>query len=853
MLGCSASGGADKRNGAGRIVLQAMLMKYVLRLDEITMAHLALVGGKAARLGDLVHAGFPVPPGFCLTSAAFETCCRRDASSGRLEIAEIPPEISAEVIECYQSLGQPAVAVRSSSTAEDTEESSFAGQYESVLQVVGNEQVLLAIRRCWASLWSPRAIAYRERATPGGSAPTMAVIVQAMVHARASGVMFTANPVTSDISEIVITANPGLATVVVSGRVTPDTYRLDKATFKVRERDLAQKFEMAVADEEGTRIVAVPERLRRASTLTRRQCAELGRLGERIERHFGSPQDIEFVDDGERFCIVQSRPVTGLVSWGEPKKGILTRHSVLEFTPRPVSPLFEAIYLPLIGDFMRQLVREFGIVFHSNQPIFVTINGYAFMRGDLRDVRLSSLSVMQLLASPLACARYLADVWRHRWRRTELEPYARTVATWKDVDAERSPEATLWEGVIEICRANANYWRACMLNRVSGMIEQVFVRIYPLMVPEKKRVPASVFLRGHDTETARAEREFHLLAQDVRRDAELRSVFAERSAEGIEVTLGTSAGGREWLSRFREYVARNGYQISNLDFMEPTLGESPGPLFARLKLLVADDHSTSRFEQARGERLAAQAVLMASLGPFRRAFVSWMLALLDYGLVLREDVLFFFGLGWPVVRRFILELGARLVRNGFLDDRTDVFFLTRAEIDEMFGIEATVDPSQVRQTIAARRQRWKEHLRLKPPVLIVNVFPFLFSRMRRFWPEHRGVGGGNRICGVPASPGRVTASASVVGSVEEFDAMKAGAILVAPMTSPAWTPLLAMASGVVTDVGSMLSHASIVAREYGIPAVIGTGVASRRIASGQVVTVDGDEGSVTLGNVTPQP
>lgn len=825
-------------------------MKYVLRLDEITMAHLALVGGKAARLGDLVHAGFPVPPGFCLTSGAFETCCRWDASLGRLEIAEIPPEISAEVIECYQTLGQPAVAVRSSSTAEDTEESSFAGQYESVLQVVGNEQVLLAIRLCWASLWSPRAIAYRERAPSGGPAPTMAVIVQAMVHARASGVMFTANPITSDRNEIVIAANPGLATVVVSGRVTPDTYKLDKGTFKVRARDIAQKLEMAVAGDEGTRIVPVPERQRRASTLTRRQCAELGRLGQRIERHFGSPQDIEFVDDGERFCIVQSRSVTGLVSWGEPKKGILTRHSVLEFTPRPVSPLFETTYLPLMSDFMRQLAGEFGFVMRGDQPVIVSINGYAFMRGDLHDVR---LSFIRLVASPLACARYLANLWRHRWRRTVLEPYVRTVATWKDVDAERSPDATLWEGVIEICRANANYWRACMLNRVSGLIEQVFVRIYPLMVPEKKRVPTSVFLRGHDTEAARSEREFLLLAQDVRRNAELRSVFAERSADGIEMALRTSAGGREWLSRFRGYVARNGYQISNLDFLEPTLGESPGPLFARLKLLVAEDGSASRFEQARAQRLAAEAALRASLGPFRRMFVSWSLALLDYGVVLREDVLFFFGLGWPVVRRFILELGARLVRRGFLDDQSDVFFLTQAETKAMFGTEAVVDPAQVRRNIAARRHSWKEHLRLKPPALVVNVFPFLFSRMRRFWPEHRGVSGGSRISGIPVSPGRVTAPAAVIRSVEEFDAMKAGAILVAPMTSPAWTPLLAMAAGVVTDVGSLLSHASIVAREYGIPAVIGTGVATRRIANGQIVTVDGDVGSVTLCEVTPQP
>jgi pyruvate,water dikinase len=841
-----------QEQGTVLAVSEGKRVKYVLRLDEITMAHLALVGGKAARLGELARAGFPVPPGFCVTSKAFESCCPSDASMGRLEIEEIPPEISGEIIECYQSLGHPAVAVRSSATAEDTPEFSFAGQYESFLQVVGKEKILLAIRRCWTSLWSPRAIGYRQRVTPGGPAPAMAVIVQAMVPARASGVMFTANPITSDCDEIVINAHPGLATVVVSGRVTPDTYKLDKAKLRVRERDIAEKVEMAVAEGEGTRIVPVPDKQRRASTLSRRQCSGLGQLGRRIESHFGSPQDIEFAHDGERFWIVQSRPVTGLVSWGKPRKGgILTRHSFVEFLPRPLSPLFETTYLPLMGDFMRRLVAEFGIVIRDERPVVVTIHGYAFMRGDRGDGR---ISIVRLAASPLAYARYFANLWRHRWRRTLLEAYARTVTTWKDLDPERAPPVTLWEGVIEICRANANYWRACLQNRVGGMIEATFVRIYPLVVPEKKRVPASVFLRGHDSEPARAERELHLLAQEVRRNAELRAVFAECSADGIEARLQASLSGREWLSRFGEYLARNGYQISNLDFMEPTLGESPGPLFARIKLLVADDGSTSRFAQAREERLAAEAGSRASLGPFRRTFVSWMLALLDYGLVLREDVLFFHGLGWPVVRRFILELGTRMVRGGFLDDQSDVFFVTQAEIKEMFGAAApAIDAAQVKRNVRARRERWKEQLPLKPPVLVVNVFPFLFSRMRRFWPEYSGVGTRIRILGIPVSPGRVTAPASVIGTVDEFRAMKAGTVLVAPMTTPAWTPLLAMAAGVVTDVGSLLSHASIVAREYGIPAVIGTGVATRRIANGQIVTVDGDVGHVTLGDVTPQP
>ena len=521
----------------------------------------------------------------------------------------------------------------------------------------------------------------------------------------------------------------------------------------MRERDVAEKVEMVVAEDEGTRLVPVPERQRRKSTLSRRQCSELGRLGRRIESHFGSPQDIEFVHDGERFWIVQSRPVTSLVSWGKPTKGTAwSRHSFMEFTPRPLSPLFETTYLPIMGDFMRALAGEFGIVIRGKQPVIVTLKGYAFFRIDAR------LSIVRLATAPVNWLRYLANLWRHRWRRTLLEPYALTVENWKDLDTEHSSPARLWHGATEICRANANYWRACMQNRVNGQIEEAFVRIYPLLVRKKERAPVSVFLRGHDSEPARAERELYLLAHEIRKQAELQNLFVEFSADDIEARLQKSASGRECLSHFRDYLERNGYQISNLDFMDPTLGGSPGPLLARITLILAqEEDSTPRFERARQERLSAEAQLKASLGFFRRALLSWMLGLLDYGLVLREDVLLFFGLGWPVVRRFILELGKRLVRAGILDKASDVFFTTQAELKEMFSAAPpNIHSAELKPNVQLRRDRWKEQLRLKPPVLIPSLFRIFGFCMSRFMPEHARAGTGSQIRGTPVSPGRIT-------------------------------------------------------------------------------------------------
>ncbi len=825
-------------------------MNYVLGLEEITMSDVDRVGGKAARLGDLMRAGFPVPGGFCVTNEAFEASgmsslrekASRQGDGGELiDVVEIPPEVSQEITKRYESLGNRPVAVRSSAAAEDTQESSFAGQYESFLQVVGKEALLLAVRRCWVSLWAPRAIRYRERRPSHDSQPTMAVLIQTMVPARASGVMFTANPVTSDPDEIVIDANPGLGEVVVAGRVTPDTYILDKKKLKLRERVAGRKEEMMVADGERTRVVPVPEKQRRQFTLTRRQCMELGRLGRSIERHFDSPQDIEYVHDGERFWIVQSRPVTGLTSWPKPRKGTAwSRHSFIEFMPRPLSPLFATTYLPIMSDFLRKLAGGFGIAFRGREPVVVTINGYAFIRIDAR------ISITGILKSPFNGLRYLANLWGHRWRRTLLEPYAQTVAKWKDLEIDKSPPKELWNGVKAICRANAEYWEACLQNRVSGMIEQAFTGIYPLLVRGKDRPRVFAFLRGHDSEPVRAEGELFQLVQEFREDVE--STFREIPADRIVSRLQTIPRGREFLSRFQAYLDRNGHQISTLDFIDPTLAEQPEPLLERIKLFFAPERDTTPpHERARQERLSAEAQIEAGLGPIRRTLMSGLLSLLNYGLVLREDVLFFHGMGWPVARRFILELGRRIARDGLIESETDVFFLTETELETLFGGDPSlVDKHKLGSDIDERRKRREEQLRIKPPVLIPSNFGVFGFSMRPFMPEYSRPSIGRQIVGIPVSPGRATGPAAVIGSPEEFRSMKRGAILIAPLTTPAWTPLFALASGVVTDVGGLLSHASIVAREYGIPAVIGTGVATHRIQSGQLVTVDGDRGTVTL-------
>jgi pyruvate,water dikinase len=671
----------------------------------------------------------------------------------------------------------------------------------------------------------------------------MAVLVQAMAPARVSGVLFTVDPVTGDPDEVVINASPGLGEAIVSGLVAPDTFVLDKQTLKLRVRTLGDKGEKMVAESAGTRLVSVPARERRTFSLTRTQCSTLGRLALRIERLFGAAQDIEFVHDGQGFWIVQARPVTGLSSWPKPTKGTAwSRHSIIEFMPGPLSPLFDTTFLPALDVRLQRLAQEWGLVFTGQGAGIATFNGYAFLCVDL------SLSWTLPFKFGFEGLRFLRNLCGHRWRKTILGSYRETVSRWQNVEVGSAPSETLWKGVLEICQAQADYWPACIQNRLSGPIENLFCAFYRRFIGRADRPPVSVFLRGHESEPMRAEQELFQEMEAFRGDTEVGRIVKTAPTEELLSRLAASESGNKLLSRLSAHLSRCGHQFFTLDFCEPTLGERPEHFLGTVKRFFSEPPGTRhRAEECRVEREKAEVQLQNTLDPIRRTILRWMLKLLDFGLVLREDVLFYLGLGWPVARRFILELGGRLARSGWIKKDDDIFFLTQAEVCEICGSAAR---SQTRvdftKTITDRRERWKGQATLKPPSLIPRDFQFWGRRLNRWMPEVAQTHLGRRLLGVAVSPGEATGPVRVIRSPDDFNRMKAGCILVAPMTTPAWTPLFALAKAVVTDMGGLLSHTSIVAREYRIPAVVGTGVATRRLVDEQVVTVNGDRGLVIL-------
>ena len=373
-------------------------MTHIAPLAAVGRTHHDRVGGKGANLGELVRAGLPVPDGFVITTDAYTDFVaanrlgqriRTLVGAGGPEASEqiaaafvagrVPAGLRREILRAYADLGAGPVAVRSSATAEDLEDASFAGQQETYLNVRGNDALLAAVVRCWASLWTDRAITYRARQRFDSAGVRLAVVVQRMVPAEAAGVMFTANPANGRRDEVMITAAWGLGEAVVGGLVDTDTLVVAKADGRIRTRSIADKAVQTAYAADGTTEQPVPDDRRRTAVLRDAAAAELARLGQQVEDHFGAPQDIEWARTGDGFVLLQARPITALpapeadppTDWTVPEPtAMYVRASIVEQLPDPLSPLFA----DLVG----------GSVTRSLQALFRELLGRNAIRDDRR-------------------------------------------------------------------------------------------------------------------------------------------------------------------------------------------------------------------------------------------------------------------------------------------------------------------------------------------------------------------------------------------------------------------------------------------------------------------------------------
>ncbi|MEU3766568.1 PEP/pyruvate-binding domain-containing protein [Amycolatopsis keratiniphila] len=802
----------------------------ILQLAEAKGCPRDLVGGKAANLAEMISAGFPVPEGFCITTAAYRRILPDVA-------APLPARLETGIVEAYERLSRGGpVAVRSSSTAEDLPDASFAGQYDTFLDVRGADEVLAAVRRCWASLWSDRATRYRA-AHDTGHAPAIAVIVQRLVDAECAGVLYTANPVSGRRSEIVVDAAPGLGEAVVSGAVTPDHYRLSV---------------------EGETVEGPRE-----GCLTPSRLGELAAVGRRLEKHFGAPQDVEWAFDGDGgLWLTQSRHITTLFpvpeTAGEPRAywSVNVYQGINRpFTPMGASMIRErqrgmATYMSALG-FSDEIIDVDGWLFWditdgvrspAKRPKMAAfMDSLAAPSGRLveqlgRDQRFPSVPPGSDGDAPPKKRRRRWDrmiaawLWPDQARARVVRDAERRIAAFAGPDDATARQRLSFVESIRgaVCRIEANLPRdANTAGAVGGQLAGRLLRGY---VDEAEI--ATVFRAIPHNPTTEMDLALWRTGESIRRDdGALRLLLDtapdELAAKQLAGTLPDviQHGVAAFLT---DYGCR---ATSEIDFGVPRWADDPEPVFAMLVNLLRTE---ARFEStaAAAETRIVELTRRLPVTKAHRTLLARFLLRRSRRLRgLREFPKFCLMRGFAALRKQLLLVGEEIVQAERLDRAADVMFLDLVEVRE------ALDGKDFRTTVARRREVWEREARRPrvPSVLLSDgTVPALESEA-----------GEGDLAGLAAAAGVVTGRARVVHDPDGAR-IEPGEILVAATTDPGWTPLFLTAAALVTETGGMISHGTTVAREHGIPAVVGVPGATTLITTGRVITVDGSAGTITF-------
>lgn len=891
---------------------------FVLDIAAIRGPMLPEVGGKAANLGELASVGLPVPRGFCLTTAAyrqalsgvglepvFAALSEADAAgldqlSGLAARARslvidagVPEGIAEAVRSAYQDLGANVpVAVRSSATAEDLPFASFAGQQDTFLNVVGVDAVLDAVSRCWASLWTDRAVAYRTTNVIDHPTVALAVVVQEMVNSATAGVMFTANPVTGNRYETVIDASPGLGEAVVSGAVNPDHYVVNARRGAVLTRVLGDRqVEIRAMPGGGTERVERPLPADSAvePCLSDRQVLELAKLGLAVQEHYRAPQDTEWaIDDDGKLWLTQARPITTLYPQTTRTPPAPGEHAFLNFSlaqglTRPLTPMgLAGIRLiassvaktaafdvpdprsgpPAYYEAGQRIFFDFSAVLRSRvgrtivPRVFdvMEARSAAIMRGLFADPRFAVT-----IKTPVKLIRHIAPVAaKHRVPESLFRGLFRPSTAMRRVERL----STELRSTFSVPSEATPHQRLGHVQRILG--EEVFAtvpQVLPLpalgfaMLALVRRIlgdqaPYSelqTVIRGlPNNVTTEMDLALWQVASEIREDpAAVASMVARTPAELAEQHRAAKlpAAAQAGLERFlRKYGHR---AVAEIDLGMPRWSDDPthilGVIANYLRLSDGAEAPDQQFTQAAldaDEQVARFVARARAKSPLHAVIVRLALDRTRHFAGLRELPKYNLVLGLSAARKQLLLIGDELSAAQRIERPEDIFFL---DLDD---VEIALAGDDVHEVVAERRAAYLQELRRKhiPRVLLSDGTE----------PEATASGSGGKqrpgtLSGSPASAGLVSAPARVI--MDPVGAhLEPGEILVAPSTDPGWTPLFLTAGGLVMEMGGANSHGAVVAREYGIPAVVGVPDATSRIRTGQRITVDGAAGTVSIEN-----
>ncbi|MEU8847954.1 rifamycin-inactivating phosphotransferase [Streptomyces sp. NPDC048564] len=870
-----------------------MIEQYVLDLHEVDESQVAVVGGKGAHLGGLSRIeGIRVPGGFCVTTDAFRRIMAEAPSIDALleqlsrlnpddreairtlsaqirrtvEGIAIPGDLAAAITRALGRLGeQAAYAVRSSATAEDLPTASFAGQQDTYLNVVGPAAILQHVSRCWASLFTERAVTYRQRNGVDHRTVLMAVVVQRMVSPHAAGVLFTADPVTGNRKVATVDAGFGLGEALVSGLVNPDV-------FKVRHGEVVAK---AIAAKQravhalpagGTQEMAIDAQRQEQPALTDAQVVRLVELGRRIEAHFGCPQDVEWCLVDDDFQIVQSRPITTLfpiptaddqenhvyVSVGhgqmmtDPMKplglsmwqltAMVPMHEAggrlfVDVTRRLAAPASRAALLdamgkgdPLIRDALETVLDRDGFVpsVPDTDPGRPPAGGAPAPNGADPDPAIVTELIERSQESVAALERAI---------RTKTGPALFDFL----VEAFEEHKRVLGDPLnIRAIMAGmeATWWLNDRLQEWLG----------------EKNAADTLTLSAPDNVTSEMGLALLDVADVIRPHPEVVAFLQGVEDDGFLDELAKPAGGTEARDAIEAYLDRYGMRcVGEIDITRPRWRERPSTLVP-----VILDHVRNfepgaagrRFEQGRQKAQKKEQDVLSRLralpdGDGRadeaKRMIDQVRAFVGYREYPKYDIIS----RYFVYKQALLAEAERLVAAGVLPEKEDIFYLTFQELHGVVRSHQVDGP-----LIQRRKDAFRSYHALTPPRVLTSDGEAVTGAYRR---DDVPAGA---LVGVPVSAGTFEGRARVVLDMADAD-LEAGDILVTPFTDPSWSPLFVGIAGLVTEVGGLMTHGAVIAREYGLPAVVGVEQATRLIRDGQRIRVHGTDGYVEI--LSPSP
>lgn len=885
-----------------------IMSNYVLNFNEIDKSDLLHVGGKGANLGEMTKAGFPVPQGFCVTTRAYRSFINTSKKMDELfslldrvnyddlvqigklgqRIREhlasitIPSEIGSAILKAWEAAGKDkAYAVRSSATAEDLPTASFAGQQDTYLNVRGSEQLLKAVQNCWSSLFTDRAISYRAKNGFRHRSVFLSVVVQQMVFPEVSGIMFTADPITGHRKTVSIDASYGLGEALVSGLVTADLYQVRSGEI-VKKQISKKEIAINAVPEGGTVTKNVPLENQELQALPDDKIVELAKLGRNIETHYGSEQDIEWGLAGGKFYILQSRPITSLYPVppvSDNKLHVFINFGYIQMMTDPMKPLAISV-ISCVLNFLKKDPSSPGhlVMREAGGRMFGDFTGPLSLKPVRRRLLIAMKGMDELMASAITEVTNREQFRNANVPKGEVLRIAGKLAPIvipaalkvvnnlfiKDPGKANKTAAAVIENLVEETEKNIfkasgtdriHLIRKSMGNMLPNLISRIAVYLVAGVIASgilgkklKKKVgdDHGTFLLNQlykslpGNVTTEIGLEMGDLADKIRAYPDVIDYLQNASNESFYEQLDKIPGGTEFKREMESFLHKYGMRcVGEIDITRPRWGEEPTQILpsiiSNIRTASSGEHR-KKFKIGENEAKEAAREIVSQFSLLEKRWVSRLVKLYRNLMGMREHHKFALVKHLYIYKRAIMEEAGKLVRSGILPREEDVFYFT---LDELIALLEGRYTGNVRDIIEEREKRHERNLKLKSPRVMTSEGEIINGKLRDVKaPE-------GAILGTAVSAGVVEGVARVVLTPEDAK-LNPGEILVAPYTDPGWTPLFTSVVGLITEVGGMMTHGSVIAREYGIPAVVGIDKATEIIKDGSYIRVDGTNGFVQI-------